>query len=297
MKKILAFVVTGTLLVGILSGCAGKNSTKNNDSNQSSGISGAITVVSREEGSGTRGAFIELFGIEEKDENGEKIDNTTDTAEITDKTSVMMTTIAGNPRAIGYISLGSLNETVKALKIDGTAPTAENVKNGTYKVSRPFNIATQKNISDQAKDFIRFILSSNGQTVVKENGYIPIDTNTAYTPALVSGTITVGGSSSVSPIMEKLTEAYKELNPHISFELLTTDSTTGMIDAANGAIDIGMASRELKASETQAGLTATVIATDGIAVIVNNQNTLDSLTSEQVKNIFTGAITDWSAIA
>lgn len=297
MKKILAFVVTGTLLVGILSGCTGKNSTKNNDSNQSSGISGAITVVSREEGSGTRGAFIELFGIEEKDENGEKIDNTTDIAEITDKTSVMMTTIAGNPRAIGYISLGSLNETVKALKIDGTAPTAENVKNGTYKVSRPFNIATQKNISDQAKDFIRFILSSNGQTVVKENGYIPIDTNTAYTPALVSGTITVGGSSSVSPIMEKLTEAYKELNPHISFELLTTDSTTGMIDAANGAVDIGMASRELKASETQAGLTATVIATDGITVIVNNQNTLDSLTSEQVKNIFTGATTDWSAIA
>lgn len=302
MKKTFAILLSGMLMLGALTGCSGDN-TDNAGSNDASTVSqeqnavtGAITVVSREEGSGTRGAFIELFGIEEKDESGEKIDRTTDTAEITDKTSVMMTTVAGNPRAIGYISLGSLNDTVKALEIDGAAASVENIKSGSYKVSRPFNIATKGEATGIVKDFIGFIMSTNGQQVVADNGYIPLDATESYSGSGVSGTITVGGSSSVSPVMEKLIEAYKVINPGVTIELQTTDSTTGMTDAINGTVDIGMASRELKDSETSKGLVSSVIATDGIAVIVNNENSVSGMTSEQVKSIFVGETTDWSAL-
>ena len=260
-------------------------------------MSGAITVLSREDGSGTRGAFIELFGIEQKDADGNKVDNTIDSAEITNSTSVMMTTVAGNKNAIGYVSLGSLDESqVKAVLIDGAEATAENVKSGTYKVSRPFNIATKGDPDGLAKDFIDFILSEEGQAVVEENGYVSEGNTGVFEGTKPEGKITVGGSSSVTPVMEKLKEAYTAVNPNATIEVQQSDSTTGMTSTIDGTYDIGMASRELK-DEEAAELTGQVIALDGIAVIVNKENTIDELTSEDVLNIYTGATTDWSEIA
>ena len=250
----------------------------------------------REDGSGTRGAFIELFGIEEKDADGNKIDNTTEEAIVTNSTSVMMTTVAGNPAAIGYISLGSLNDTVKALKIDGADATVENIKSGSYKVSRPFNIATKGTLSEAAQDFEDYILSAEGQAVIEENGYIAADDAAKpYAGKQPSGKVTVAGSSSVTPVMEKLKEAYAAVNPNAEVEIQESDSTTGMNSTIEGICDIGMASRALKDSEKEAGLTETKIAIDGIAVIVNKENSFDGMTSEAVKGVFTGEITDWSS--
>lgn len=262
-----------------------------------SAASGAITVVSREDGSGTRGAFIELFGIEEK-EGDEKVDKTTEEASITNSTSVMMTTVAGDENAIGYISLGSLDDTVKALKIDGTEATAENVANDTYKVARPFNIITGAEVSETAQDFINYIMSAEGQQIVEDNGYIKEDAEApAYEAAGVSGKVVVAGSSSVTPVMEKLKEAYEAVNADVTVEVQQSDSTTGINMAAEGTCDIGMASRALKDEEADLGLTPQVIARDGIAVIVNNSNEIEDMTSEQVKSIFTGETTEWEALA
>ena len=255
-----------------------------------------ITVVSREDGSGTRGAFIELFGVEEKDADGNKVDNTTEEAEITNNTAVMMSTVAGNVDAIGYISLGSLNDSVKAVKIDGVEATAENIKSGEYKVSRPFNIATNGEVSDVAQDFIDYILSPEGQAVVEENGYIAVDSTEAESTQ-PEGKVVVAGSSSVTPVMEKLKEAYAEVNPNAEIEIQQSDSTTGMTSAIDGICDIGMASRDLKDEELEAGLTATTIANDGIAIIVNNDNPTDDLTTDQVKSIYVGEITTWGDLA
>lgn len=257
---------------------------------------GPITVVSREDGSGTRGAFIELFGIEQKNEAGEKVDYSTEDAEITNSTSVMMTTIAGNTEAIGYISLGSLNDTVKAVDIDGAEATVDNIKAGEYKIARPFNIAVKENLSDVASDFITFIMSEDGQKVVEDNNYISQGNEGAYTAANVSGKVVVAGSSSVTPVMEKLKEAYEVLNPDVTIEVQQSDSTTGMTSAIEGVCDIGMASRDLKDSETEAGLIPTVIAMDGIAVIVNNESPVNELSSENVKAIFTGEVTEWEDV-
>ena len=255
-----------------------------------------INVVSREDGSGTRGAFIELFGIEEKNEAGEKVDNTTDLAVITNSTAVMMQSVAGDQYSIGYISLGSLNDTVKAVKIDGADATVDNIKNDTYKIARPFNIVTKEGISEAAQDFIDFIMSADGQAVIEENGYIAVAEAEAYAGSMESGKVVVSGSSSVTPVMEKLKEAYLALNPNVTIELQQSDSSTGVSNAIDGTCDIGMASRELKDSETESGVFSTVIAMDGIAVIVNNENAAEELTSEQVKEIFTGNAVIWSDI-
>lgn len=257
---------------------------------------GPITVVSREDGSGTRGAFIELFGIEQKNDAGEKVDYTTEDAEITNSTSVMMTTIAGNTEAIGYISLGSLNDTVKAVKIDGAEASVDNIKSDVYKIARPFNIATKEGLSDVAADFIKFIMSEDGQNVIEEKKYISEGNEGAYEPANLSGKVVVAGSSSVTPVMEKLKEAYVVLNPNVTIEVQQSDSTTGMTSTIEGVCDIGMASRDLKDSEIEAGLTGTVIAMDGIAVIVNNDSPVEELSSEAVKAIFTGEVTDWEDV-
>lgn len=309
-RKITAVLAAALLTMTAMTACSGgaassassessAASAQSASSEETTGdMTGEITVLSREDGSGTRGAFIELFGIEQKNDAGEKEDMTTDDAQITNSTSVMMTTVQGNPKAIGYISLGSLDESVvKAVEIDGAAPTVENVKAGTYKVVRPFNIATKGEASEVAQDFINFIMSADGQKVVSENGYITVDDAApAYTASGVSGKVVVGGSSSVTPVMEKLKEAYMALNPDVTVEVQQSDSTTGMTSTIDGAYDIGMASRELKDSELEAGLTPTVIAQDGIAVIVNKENTLTGLTSEQVLSIYTGETTDWSEL-
>ena len=256
-----------------------------------------ISVISREEGSGTRGAFIELFGVEVKNEAGEKVDMTTEEASVTNNTSVMMTSVAGDEYAIGYISLGSLNDTVKALKIDGVEASVENIKNDTYKVARPFNIATKGEVSAEAQDFINYIMSAEGQAVIADNGYITVDDAApAFEGADVSGKVVVAGSSSVTPVMEKLAESYMAVNANVEIEIQTSDSTMGMTSTIDGVCDIGMASRALKDSETEEGLTATVIAMDGIAVVVNNDNPVDGLTAEQVRAIFTGETLTWDEV-
>ena len=262
-----------------------------------SAASGTINVISREDGSGTRGAFIELFGIQEE-KDGEKVDMTTEDASITNSTSVMMTTVAGDENAIGYISLGSLNDTVKAVKIDGAEATAENVADESYKVSRPFNIVTGEKASEAAQDFVSYIMSADGQQIIEDNGYIKADAEAgAYEATEAEGKVVVAGSSSVSPVMEKLKEAYEAVNKNVTVEVQQSDSTTGVTSAAEGICDIGMASRELKDEEKELGLTATVIAQDGIAVVVNTSNEIEDLTSDQVKAIFTGETTEWEDLA
>ena len=294
-KVLLSLAVAGALVGSVFAGCSAGKSDKGNK-NATAGVTGSITVVSREEGSGTRGAFIELLGIEEKDANGNKIDKTTTAAEITNSTAVMLTTVAGNSAAIGYVSMGSLNDSVKAVKVDGVEATPENVSNSSYSISRPFNIVTKTDgISDAAQDFINFIMSDDGQAVVEDADYIPVSSGT-YEAADVSGKVTVAGSSSVTPVMTKLKEAYEKINTNVTVDVQQSDSTTGVTSAVQGICDIGMASRELKDSETSQGVEATVIAMDGIAVIVNKENTIEDLTLDQIRQIYVGEVTSWDEL-
>ena len=294
MKKSVSLLLAGLMLCGALAGCGGTNGSNGADAADgaaATGASGAITVISREDGSGTRSAFVELTGVE--DDNG---DNTTVEAEIANKTDVVLTSVAGNAKAIGYVSLGSLNDTVKAIQVDGVDATVENGKSGDYKLSRPFNIATKGVPTGVAADFLNFILSADGQAIVEEEGYIKVnDAAEAFTTDGSEGQIAVGGSSSVSPVMEKLIEAYQEANPKAKIELQTSDSTSGMTGAMDGTFAIGMASRELK-DEEKAELTGTAIALDGIAVVVNPENTVANLTMDQIKGIYTGETTDWADV-
>lgn len=324
MKKGIVMLMIAAMAVGALAGCGGSNSAASDNTSSSNGTSteatstpeassestgsdsassadsgdstasysGPINVVSREDGSGTRSAFTELFEIEVDGE-----DMTTQAAQVTNNTSVMMTTVGGDASSIGYISLGSLDDTVvKAVQIDGVEPTVDNVLSGDYTVSRPFNIVTAEGISESAQDFIDYILSTEGQAIVEEEGYIPLQDTKAYSGTGATEKITVAGSSSVSPVMEKLIEAYKGLYPDADIELNTSDSTTGVTNTIEGVCDIGMASRALKDDELSQGVTGTVIATDGIAVVVNLENPIDNLTTEQVQGIYMGEITDWSEI-
>ena len=289
-RRVLAMLACGVLTAGLLTGCGGSSS-------DTAGADDAeITVVSREDGSGTRGAFVELFGVQDEDDKGEKTDMTTEDATITSSTEVVMTTVAGNKNAIGYCSLGSLNDTVKAVKIDGVEATVDNINNGKYAISRPFNIATNGTPSEVTQDFINYILSEDGQKIVEENGYIKASDAGAFKSNGAKGKIVVAGSSSVSPVMEKLMEAYKKVNTGADVELQESDSTTGMKNAIAKTCDIGMASRDLKDSETSAGLKATVIAKDGITVVVNKENSIDNLTKDQVNNIYRGNITTWGEV-
>lgn len=289
IKKLITFSIVGTLMISMLTGCGNNDSSEFNASKE-------ISVTSREDGSGTRSAFIELFGIEQKNNAGEKVDNTTDMAVITNSTAVMMQSVAGDLYSIGYISLGSMNDTVKAVKIDGAEATIDNIKNNTYKIARPFNIVTKENIGDAARDFIDFIMSADGQAVIEENGYISVSDAEAYKGNPGAGKVVISGSSSVAPVMEKLKEAYLRINTNVTVEIQQSDSSTGVSDTIDGTCDIGMASRELKESEVEKGVNSTVIAMDGIAVIVNNKNSVENLTSEQVMNIFTGNTTVWNDI-
>jgi phosphate transport system substrate-binding protein len=287
-----AFLFTGCAQNGTPAAPSTPGETENPPAQSSLGD---ITVISREDGSGTRGAFIELLEIQEKDASGNTTDKTTSEAVIANSTDVVMTQVAGNEASIGYISLGSLNNTVKALKVDGVEATATNVKAGTYKVARPFNIATKGAPNELAQDFIDYILSAEGQDVVS-NGYIKINESASpYSGSKPAGKIVVAGSSSVTPIMEKLKEAYLKVNTGAEIEIQQSDSSAGMKAAIDGVCDIGMASRELKDSE-KAELTATSIALDGIAVVVNPANPLADISAETVKNIYVGEITSWDEV-
>lgn len=296
MKKIISMLLALAAAAAVFTGCsenAGSDTPGSSTEAASFDTANEITVISRENGSGTRGAFIELFGVEEKDTDGNKVDKTTKGAEIASKTDVVLTSVASNPYAIGYVSLGSLNDTVKALKIDGVEATTENVKNGSYGVARPFNIATKGEPAGLVKDFINFILSKEGQEIVS-GSYIAVNESAeSFTSEMPDGKITIGGSSSVTPIMEKLIEAYKKINTGAEIELNQTDSTSGMTNAIDGSIDIGMASRELTDSE-KTELTPVQIAIDGIAVVVNPENITDNLTKDQVKTIYVGDAVTWA---
>lgn len=294
-KRILALAVAAMAVIG-MTACSGsenkEETTENSDTAQTTEMKGEISVVSREEGSGTRGAFVELMGITDDDGN----DITTLGAEITNSTSVMLTTVAGNPLSIGYVSLGSLSDDVKSVKVDGVDATKENIKENKYSVARPFNIAYKEDkLSDLAKDYLKFIMSNEGQKIIEDEGYISIGEGEAYTPSGLTGKIVLAGSTSVAPVMEVIADAYKELNTGVTIEIQQTGSSAGITSAIEGVCDFGMASRELKDSE-KAELKDTQIAMDGIAVIVNNSNIIDDIKSEQIKNIYLGEVTDWSEI-
>ena len=304
MRKLAVLALSAALVMGTMTGCGSTNSDAKNSDNAGTNKSASsetgfdtskdISVVSREDGSGTRGAFIELTAVEEKDADGNKVDNTTLDASITNSTEVMMTTVSGNDYAIGYASLGSLNDTVKAVKVGGVEATADNINAGTYTLARPFNIVTGDSVSEVAQDFINYIMSEDGQKIISDNGYIEVENTGSFTSSKVKGSIVVAGSSSVTPVMEKLKEAYAKVNSNASIEIQESDSTTGVNSAIEGTCDIGMASRDLKDEEK--GVKATAIAKDGIAVIVNNNNTIDDLTVDQIKDIFTGAVTTWADV-
>lgn len=299
--KLLSVLAAGVIMASAFAGCGGSSSSTASEgaSNADSSSAGAfdtsktLSVITREQGSGTRDAFVELTGVLVKD-GGTKTDTTRTDAVTVNGTEAVITNVKGNDAAIGYISLGSLNDSVKALKIEDVDATAENVKSGEYKISRPFNIAYKGDLSGVAKDFVDYILSSDGQAVISKEGYVPVSENAAYAGTKPEGKITVAGSSSVSPVMEKLIEAYKQINTKAEIELQTSDSSAGMQSALEGTCDIGMASRELKDTET--ALTSTTIAKDGIAVIVNTNNTTENLTMDQVKAIYTGEAKVWSDI-
>lgn len=291
MKKTI-YAVLSAITLAVLGGTLFAAPKKNKNFGKKS-----VVLISREEGSGTRGAFVELFGIEMKNAEGKKVDFTSEEADITNSTEVMLTSVAGNKYAIGYVSLGSLNKTVKPLKIEGVSPSVSTIKNGTYKISRPFNIVTkQTGLSENASDFIRFILSSDGQAIVEANGYISAVQNPAYIATGKKGKITVAGSSSVTPVMEKLAEAYEKLNPEIKIEVQMSDSTTGVNSALNGVCEIGMASRELKDSEKAKGALQIKIAIDGIAVIINKENPTESASIQSVKDLYIGTISKWGDV-
>lgn len=278
MKKLFA-ILTVLVLCLSLAACGG-------------GDSDEITVISREEGSGTRSAFVELTGVEQ-----DKVDRTNPKAEINTSTAVVMQTVAGNKNAIGYISLGSLDDSVKAVAIDGVLPSVETVGNGTYPIARPFNVATKGDLSDAAQDFLNFILSDEGQAVIVDRGYVSVSSTGPFVSTNPSGTVNLAGSTSVAPVMEKLAEAYMSANSAVEIKIQTSDSSNGMTSTAEGLCDIGMASRALKDSEKEKGLTETSICMDGIAVIVNKDNGLNGLTLAQLCDIYTGETTAWSALA
>lgn len=306
--KAAAFIAVAALTAGTFAGCSNPGSKDNattaagqttdkqgNNAAADFDTSKVITVVTREEGSGTRGAFVELTGVEQKNADGKKIDMTTEEAIVQSSTQNVITAVNGDTYAIGYVSLGSLNKDVKAVKVDGAEATVDTVKSGEYKVQRPFNIATKDDVSDAAKDFISYIMSSEGQAIIEDNGYIKVDDAAAYAATDAKGEVKISGSSSVTPVMEKLKEAYEKVNSNITITINQSDSSTGMKDAAEGISDIGMASRDLKDSELET-LKNTVIAKDGIAIVVNNASPIENLTSDQIMKIYTGEITTWADV-
>lgn len=280
-SKLAAIFISVALVATMLASCGGS--------------SDKITVISREDGSGTRGAFIELTGIEEKDSNGNKTDNTKKDALICKSTDVVLTQVSGDKNAIGYISFGSLNDTVKALKVEGVEPSTATIESGDYKIVRPFNIAVKDGLSDAAQDFENYILSSDGQDIIEKAGYIKIDKSAAaYASNNASGKVVVSGSSSVTPVMEKLAEAYQKANTNVTVDVQQSDSSTGIKDAINGTSDIGMASRDISDDELSQGIKSVTIAQDAIAVIVNKDNAVEDITMDEIKAIYTGSKTTWS---
>ncbi len=274
MKKLLQFVMASLML------------------SFSCAFAESIYPISREMGSGTRGAFVDIFDV--KQETGKKIDATSKKAEVTNSTGVMITTVANSKNTIGYISLGALNDEVKALKIDGVAPSVANINNKSYTIFRPFNVVT-KTKTPLAEDFLNYASSQNALAIIEKAGYIAVSKN-AFSSKKPKGKLVIAGSSSVTPLMEKLKEAYEKINPNANLEILQSDSTTGVTSTIEGIADIGMVSREVKQSELKKGLKAQVLALDGLAVIVHKSNKLDDISKESVKKIFMGELSEWDKV-
>lgn len=274
MKKLLQFVMASLML------------------SFSCAFAESIYPISREMGSGTRGAFVDIFDV--KQETGKKIDATSKKAEVTNSTGVMITTVANSKNAIGYISLGALNDEVKALKIDGVAPSVANINSKKYTIFRPFNVVT-KTKTPLAEDFLNYASSQNALAIIEKAGYIAVSKN-AFSSKKPKGKLVIAGSSSVTPLMEKLKEAYEKINPNANLEILQSDSTTGVTSTIEGIADIGMVSREVKQSELKKGLKAQVLALDGLAVIVHKSNKLDDISKESVKKIFMGELSEWDKV-
>ena len=289
LKKIVT-VILALVMVFSLAACGNGGS---DDGADGGAKASPISVISREDGSGTRSAFTELMGILVDD-----VDHTTVNAEISQSTSVVVTTVAGNSKAIGYISMGAMSDAVKAMKVDGVEATTENVKAGTYPVSRPFALCTNGQLTDVAADFIDYILSAEGQAIVAAEGYITVDdaAPSYETKDGLEGRIVLAGSTSVAPVMQVIADSYKAIYADVEIEIQQTGSGAGITSTIEKACDIGMSSRALKEEELAQGLTETTIAMDGIAVIVNNENAAEDLTSEQIRQIFTGEVTDWNQV-
>lgn len=293
MKKIIGLSLLLTMITTLIVGC---NNTNSSNSSGEFDLKSTINVVSREDGSGTRGAFIEIVGVLEKDAEGNKVDRTYEEAIIQNATDAVITTVAGDESSIGYISLGSFNDTVKALKVEGVEATTENIQNNSYKIARPFNIAYKRDLNPLSKDFLSFILSSEGQDIVLNEGYVQVSTSLSkYNKTEQKGKLVVAGSTSVTPVMEKLAEAYENLHPDVSIEIQSTGSSAGIQSAIEETADLAMASRDLKDSELEE-LTAELIAIDGIAIIVNKENPLDNISLDQIKSVYIGEITTWEKL-
>lgn len=293
-KKVRRIVCMGIIAAGMLAGCGSKGDASAAEFDASE----SIHVTSREDGSGTRGAFVELFGIQQEDDAGNQVDYTTVEANVTNSTNVAMLSVSGDRYGISYVSLGSLDDTVKAVAIDGVEATPDNVKSGSYTIARPFHIASKENISGAAQEFMNFILSAEGQNVIAKAGYVTVDDDAAsFTGGSAEGKVVIAGSSSVTPMMEKLKEAYEAVNQAVKIEIQESDSSTGIRAVMEGTCDISMASRGLKASETEGGLHGTTIALDGIAVVVSQGNPIEELSKEEVKSIFCGNTASWEEIA
>ena len=289
MKKVFNFIMITIIIMNILVGCS--NNTEEFNTGRT------INVITREDGSGTRGAFTEIVGIMEEGLKGEVNDNTYIEAIVQNSTDAVITSVSNDEYSIGYISLGSLNDTIKAIKVEGVEATAENVQKGLYKIARPFNIAYKGELGTLAQDFVSFILSVEGQKIIADKGYVQVGTDLQHYEKVnnMEGTLIIAGSTSVTPVMEELAQAYKEIHPKVSIEIQSTGSSAGIQAAIEGTAHIGMVSRELKESELSE-LTKQIIAMDGIAVIVNKKNPIEDLTLEQIKSIYTGKITEWNGL-
>lgn len=287
----------------ILAACGGDDTDTDTDTgSEDSGTeevagdfdaSSDIHVITREDGSGTRTAFTEIAGV--VDENDDDI--ITPTATVQNGTNAVMQGVAGDVYSIGYISLGSLNDSVKAVSVNGVAAEADLVASGEYEVARNFNVTYGGELSEVAQDFWDFMFSAQGQELAVDEGYVAADASAPeYEAKGLSGDITIVGSTSVEPVIEAMSEAYRELNPDVSIDITAPGSGAGVTAAIDGTADIGMASRELSDEEQDQVTETAAIAVDGIAVIVHNDNPLEDLSLEDIAGIYLGDLTSWNGV-
>lgn len=252
-----------------------------------------IHLYTRELGSGTRSAFTSVTHL--TDENGDDI--LSPKATVQNSTSATMQAVESDSHGISYISLGSLNSSVKAVSIDGIEPTSENIQNGDYQLIRNFNVTYGQELSEVAQDFWNFMFSAQAQELVAEDGYVPVNSNAPeYKPAGLSGKISIVGSTSVEPTIQRFSEVYKKLNPNVTIDITAPGSGAGITSAIDGSADIGMSSREPDEDEAAQLMETSPIAIDGIVVIVNNNNPLENLEIQEIQGIYLEYLKTWNEV-